>query len=258
MTDRTSNIVETTIHASDAGVTPAQESSVQVPAVPAKVTKPKAALSKAARDTAKQNAKFGNIGDAMQDIGIELATYTIDKELAQADLRAYVESALRTAMKKHGLQVEMLKASTKNKTYEAYDCLVNALQGTRIAAGMKPLADATRDNYMSRIKAFVRDRGANPLDLFGNYAVKAAAEKKKAAAKVAAAPAESSEGASDTQDAPSTEEADNARMQALRGLKPLNEFLLAWIDANDVGAVAEKYRVMVSDLQKQLGAVLKA
>jgi hypothetical protein len=143
-------------------------------------------------------------------------------------------------MKSNGLTVVMLKAPTKNEPRECYTCLVDALQAVRIGAGLKPLKDSTRDNYLSRIRAFVKARGAEPLDLFGNLAVKKAEQERKLAVKGEPG---SSEDSGDVDTKPQQRE-----LVAARGIPALHAFLTEWNSQNAEGTVAEKYRKMVGDM----------
>lgn len=205
------------------------------------------------REAAKVDAKNAILGHSMMQIGEAIGYYSIEQAIAQTDVITTITELLKLAMK-NGLEVGMLKASTKNSPRECYDCLVNALQGVRSEVEMKPISDATRDNYLSRIRAYVRDRGANPLDLFGNLATKAkkAAEAAKSTAPEAGDASEDIEVADDVD----TKDVSQRQLVAAKGLPSLHAFLKEWITQNDVGIVAEKYRLMVQDVIGQIEVVL--
>lgn len=213
----------------------------------------KAKLSKAERDAEAADKKAATLGDIMQRVGDELGAYTVEHDLLQIDVRTSIEEHLRTAMKM-GLEVAMLKAPTKAEPRECYTCLVDALNAQRRGAGLKLLSDATRDNYMTRIRAFVRDRGANPLDLFGNLAVKA----KKEAAKQAAQPAPAASSEAETDDAveevASKPAVSHASAEKLFGATPLAQFLTAWVAENQTNVAAGKFVAMATDMLNALSA----
>lgn len=255
ITATTSNVIA----ASVSPVAPVAPVAVQVQndaghksAVVAKRSAPSSkSLSQVNRDKAKADQVSGSIGDAMQQIGETIGYYTVEKELLQSDTLAAVQSYLKQAMK-HGLTVAMLKAPTKLNPSECYTCLVDALQSVRKASGLKPLADATRDNYLSRIRSYIRDCGANPLDLFGNIAMKA---KKEADQKtVAQAKAITATLALATPEPEEVEEPEviEATDKEFIGVPALHTLLNKWHKQNDVGMVAEKYRVMVADFLKMM------
>lgn len=205
-------------------------------------------LSHVSRAQAKADQVAGSIGDAMQVIGETIGYYTVEKDTLQADTTAVVQKFLKQSMKQ-GLTVAMLKAPSKANPSECYVALVGALQTVRTSAGLKPLADATRDNYMSRIRNFVRDAGVNPLDLFGNLATTAKKEEdkkvveqaKEITAKLALAKPESEEDEDQ-------ELSEDTGKQFTGGIPALHAMLKQWHTANDVGLVAEKYRAMVADM----------
>lgn len=199
-------------------------------------------LDKVQRDAAKEESKYASLGDAMMQVGESIGYYSVEHDIAQETTIGVVSTILKDAMKQ-GLEVAMLKAPTKSEPRECYTCLVTALQAVRTAAGLTPLKDATRDNYLSRIRAFVKARGAEPLDLFGNIAVKKAEQDRKL--NKTAKPVDSAD-AGDGADTDSSKDSDAT--PTARGIPALHAFLTEWTKQNDVGMVVEKYRKMVADM----------
>lgn len=218
--------------------------------VPAKKA-PRVKISAAERAVVEENEKFGNIGDTLQELGSEIGHYMVDKELAQESLLDVVSALLLRAMEQ-GLTVDMLKAPSKSNPGECFIAIVDGINAARIGAGKGELATGARDNYMTRIRAFVRDRGANPLDLFGNLAVKAA---KTRTPRQPSAPSEPSDDTlqRETESTPSPDSV-SGKDGSLFGLVPLNAFLIQWLDANPAGTIKTKidYIGMVEDLRKAL------
>lgn len=205
-------------------------------------------LDKTQRDEAKNNARYTSLGAAMHEIGESIGYYSIEHDFAQETVISAVSNVLKNAMKQ-GLEVAMLKAPTKAEPRECYTCLVDALQGVRSAAGLPPLKDATRDNYLSRIRAFVKARGAEPLDLFGNLAVKKAEQDRKLNKVAAASGTDSAEGTA-------SERGNDTPKVDMKGIPALHSHLVAWLASNEVGHVVEKYRKMVQDMVGVLEADL--
>lgn len=210
----------------------------------------KQSLDKSKR-TSKKDQAYASVGQLMSCAGETIGHYTVEKDLLQSDTLAAVQSYLNDAMQQ-GLDEEMLRAPSASRTGEAYTCLVTALQETRIAAGMDVLKDSTRDNYMSRIRAYVRDRGANPLDLFGNLKVKAQRAALKAQATKNADGQTEAERATEHHVSPS---AQSGTAESMIGLPALHKFLEAWVGANE-NKVIGKYVDMAKDLDKALVAAL--
>lgn len=251
-----SNIAATTSNVIGEAAATETPVSTQPAAKPAKSKKVK--LSAVERELAKKNATYATVGDAMAAIGDEIGAYTADKELMQSEVLLDVARHLRAAMKL-GLEVNMLKAPTKDMPRECYTILVDAINAPRLSAGMDELKPATRDNYLSRIRAFVKARGAVDLDLFGNLRTKELKAVKKAA------PAKSTPVDSDGAE-PSEEELATSRTvsfnaksgtpENLIGLPALNAYMLQWLEANPVGTIAGQYRDMAVDMQKAMAEVL--
>jgi hypothetical protein len=255
MTDRTSNIAATSCDV----IEPAAQSATvhtlpvttQAPAQP----KPKA-LSSKARKQQEAGAKAASIGDTIARIGDEIGHYTVDHDLAKGQLQETVESLLRVAMEQ-GLVAEMLKAPTKKEPRECYTLLVDAMNAPRIANDMPELKNTARDNYMSRIRKFVEARGAVPLDLFGNYATKAA----KSTSTKSSANDTSDEDETATKNSAGTGPAvKRGTSEQLIGLPALQRFLAAWMDANPCdskNAALAEVRDMVADVNEHIEDILK-
>lgn len=120
-------------------------------------------------DAAEAKAKQLALVNVMKSAGSTIGKYMAKKEKMKGELVASVTDILQDAMTNHGLTVDMLKAPTKETPRPCYTGLVDAMSKTCGGA----LDVRVRDNYMSKIRAYVKDRGANPLDLFGNLATKA-------------------------------------------------------------------------------------
>lgn len=209
-------------------------------------------LSAKQQKVSAENKRLGNIGDALQQVGETIGYYSVETDMLKADVRLAVEEHLKFALSR-GLTVEMLKAPSSKNPGECWTAIVDALQGVRESAGLDPLKDSTRDNYLSRIRNFVRDRAANPLDLFGNFAVK----KAKGAGEKSSLQSEKSQ---DEEVSTNTEQevpaSPDAGKQFAGGVPALYASLKNWSDSNDAGMVAEKYRKMVADLMGMIEAEL--
>lgn len=182
---------------------------------------------------ANEERQAQTLGALISDIGETLGNYSADSEMTKSDTRATIEEYLTVAMKEHGLQVEMLKAPSKTNPGELWTILVDAINAPRVACDLPELSTGTRDNYLSRIRAFVRDRGAMPLDLFGNLAVKKA---KVAAEQVASEQAVSEETNSTSEELPEVSAAviaDKPTVMNAKGLIALRDFLALFIEQND-------------------------
>lgn len=205
-------------------------------------------ISLARIDATRANNNDAHIGLMLCEAGETLGAYTV---MAQQDSTTCLESmtASLTLAMSDGLTVDMLKAGRA-----AYTALVESFQNVRTANGMTQLTNATRDNYASRIRSFVRDRGANPLDVFGN--LKSAEQKaaKKAEAAVAVAVAVVAE--STPVAAPQAVVAD-VELPAFNGLAPLQKFLAAWTSANAGSTALLQLHTMAIDLLRIVNATTK-
>ncbi|MHB0978452.1 MAG: hypothetical protein ACYC1K_03585 [Minisyncoccota bacterium] len=207
------------------------------------ITKTAKSVSLGRIDAAKVNNKDAHIGLMLCEAGETLGAYTV---MAQQDSTTCLEAmtvSLKLAMA-DGLSVDMLKAGRA-----AYVALVDSFQYVREANGMPPLSNATRDNYLSRIRNFVRDRGANPLDVFGNLKAMEQRKAKKEAAPVAA-PSSKTELLSQTI-------AKKEDSTELNGIAPLQNFLTAWTAANDGNAALLQLRTLAGDLLRIVNATAK-
>lgn len=219
-------------------------------AAPAKPLTKKELTAKA-RKQAQENERLATIGDLVQRIGDEIGHFTADKELAQDQLQVLVGNLLTDAMNA-GLTVEMLKAPTKASPQECYVALVDAINAPRVAIGLPELKNSVRDNYLSRIRSFLKSRGAEPLDLFGNIAK----AKAKAAAKSDASEADEGDEAERVTARTVSFNAKQGTDESLIGLPALQKFLNAWIDANGEGKVKASFVQMAVDLRDEVAEIL--
>jgi len=159
------------------------------------------------------------INTLLSSAGGALGKYMSAEFKSRETCLSKMDTALRQAMDL-GLVVDHLKAGKKK-----YTAIVDSIQTARTASGLEPLASATRDNYLSRIRTFVSARGAEPLDVFGN--LKAAAQE------------------------------DNLLYEdkSLRGAPALGAFLRDWIDENDGNNALLKIRTIAQDLLNQINIV---
>lgn len=213
------------------------------------------AASPSIAEQAEAQAKLAALTSSLKSVGTDLGKYISRVSRERGKLIETVKAGIDIAMQE-GLAVDMLKAPTKTKAMPCYTALVSSLEK---AAGAN-YDPRIRDNYISKIRAYVKDRGANELDLFGNIA----AAKARDAAKLQATPVSGTEpNGGDNGDEDSDDEAvpvkkgvTNQLLPKLEGLKPLHEFMVAWLAANPAGKVAGKYRDMVVDIDKEIADVL--
>lgn len=225
---------------------------------------------------------FGNIGDTIGNASVE-TDYVRESAIEQ------VESYLKEAMTKHGLQVEMLKAPSKQNPGELWTIIVDAMNIPRryaycakhnakekdeskhitpetMTADQKVEADlrtSVRDNYLSKIRNFIRDRGANPLDLYGNIAqAKADKERKLANAKAkeavdAAKQSSSKETHVESEESTSEESTseEKAPVMNAKGAVALRDFLSLWIAQNNEGKVSAELEFLLDTADDLLDAV---
>jgi len=200
-----------------------------------------------------EKQKVAAICKPLKDAGAAIGNYMVKKEKIKGELREKVQALVKESMAA-GLQVEMLKASSEKVTRPAYDAFVNAIAKAR-GIEWDDSNKAVRDNYMSKVRAFVKDRGANPLDLFGNFAQKKAAEDKKLESnKKTENTASTTQAEDDDADNKVTVTETREREVDLKGLPALNTYLVAWLAAN--GECIPKYKDLVADVQKQIEKAL--
>lgn len=251
-----------------------EQAIVETGATPAVTTKQekKQNLSAKVRGTSKANQKAATIGDLVQRIGDEIGHFSADQDIGRGMLQETIEGLLRDAIKA-GLTVEMLKAPTKASPQECYVALVDAINAPRLAldditrerfAGVPDdvlrakglllgeLKNSVRDNYLSRIRNFLKSRGAEPLDLFGNIAK----AKSKAATKQGVSEASDDDEAERVTARTVSFNAKSGTDESLIGLPALQKFLNAWIDANGEGKVKASFVEMVADLRDEIAEVL--
>jgi hypothetical protein len=150
-----------------------------------------ASKGKPASTKATREANDARIGALIADAGDSIGVYTVGLDLDQASTISSVEAAVRDAIAlgltcdKESATGDMLKAPSKTNPGELWTVFVDAINAPRMANGLPELAKGARDNYLSRIRAFVRARGADSLDLYGN--IQAAKLRAAAAAKQPAA-----------------------------------------------------------------------
>lgn len=203
---------------------------------------------------AEQNAQ--SIGTLMAEAGETLGSYSVMSSEIQITAQSQIAQAISDAMKK-GLTVEMLKAKTP-----CYIAFVESVQSVRAANDLTPLSDATRDNYLSRIRKFVSARGAVPLDLFGN----AAAAKQKAERKVAEIKGNVIKVAKDKAvdielDDSRNNSGDLDAYKIVRvehGAPCLAAFLAHWVELNNGNTGLTKIAVMSKDLLNQINIAIGA
>lgn len=224
--------------------------------VDAKETKkPSKAKLAAMERVSKIEREQGTIASHMTSIGMAMGSFQVESEFLQVDVLAHVENALREAMKL-GLVIEHLKAKA-----DCYTLIVNNWNDFRVGAGRAPLSTGARDNYMSKIRKFVQDRGANPLDLFGNLATKA----KKQASKSTSSNATKST-TSEANQAPvksATQEITNDLSQIellpMLGAPCLVAYLEKWIECNkstaSLAAVAKSAMDFMGHVKGMTGIV---
>lgn len=229
--------------------------------VVAKKAAKRKAKPKALTEGMMDDAKAQLLGSTMSNVGELIGVYTAAQETDQADTVGQVSEFLKDAMRQ-GLTVEMLKAPTKIAPRECYTALVDALQLARQVQGLKAISDATRDNYLSRIRAYVRDRGANPLDLFGNLAAAKAEKERKLAAKESS---KSEKAASigeenDADDKPVSpgNSSGSIVVRDTRGAPALAAYLATWIEDNTGTVALEKLLQMAGDLLTQVNVATGA
>jgi hypothetical protein len=188
----------------------------------------KTSLSATTRKQAVADDVAARQGVAISTIGEMIGNYSTSTEFDKADLVANISSVLVAAMKDDDLQAEDLKAPSNSNPGELWTVLVDSINAPRLANELPELATGTRDNYLSRIRAFLRARGAEPLDLFGNFAVK----KAKAEAAAAQQAKEAVDKAKDSSEE-SGEVADKNAVVNAKGPVALRDFLAAFIVQND-------------------------
>lgn len=226
----------------------------------AKSTKPRAAktnLFAKVRTDKKADTKAADIGDLVAQIGDEIGHYSADADIAKGSLLQHVESLLRKAMDA-GLTDEMLKAPTKIEPRECYVLLVDAINAPRLANGLEELKSSVRDNYMSKMRAFLRSRGAEALDLFGNIAktkAKAASKTSEPEPEADEAEADEAEQATSRTKSPASKSGAPAH---LIGLPAVHAFLTEWVAANPAGTISAEWRDKIIDLNDELEDLLKA
>jgi hypothetical protein len=176
-----------------------------------------------------QQSKEMQIGCLLVNAGEALGTYTASDAWDRKTCGEVMDNALRAAMKA-GLTVDMLKAGKP-----AYIALVDSIQNVRVANDMEPLANGTRDNYLSRIRAFIAARGAQPLDIFGNL--------KAAAMKLAKGKSGTTSGKGKK-----SGPVDIHKVVDMKGAPSLGKFLAVWIEANDGNQGLLQLRKMAQDL----------
>ena len=166
--------------------------------------------------------------------GNALGSYTTSDLGARTTCAEAMTAALKGAISA-GLTVEMLKAGLP-----AYVALVDAIQSVRLSNKVAPLADATRDNYVSRIRSFVKDT-TKPLDIFGNLRAAAMA----LTSSKSATPKAKKQGAIDI-----------VKTVEIKGVAPLGKFLAAWIELNDGSQALLQIRKMAQDLLSQVNVAV--
>lgn len=207
-----------------------------------------------AAQTAAKQSDMEVIVTNLNAAGNAIGKYVKSQEKARGALTAAVSGFLSEAMTA-GLTVDMLKAPSKAAPQACYVAIVSSMEkarGTELSA-------AVRDNYMSKIRAFVKDRGANALDLFGNLAnaAKAKAARSPQTPSGVTAVVDAEKLTEQNSGSPANKAVQRGVEEKLIGVIPLHQFLGAWLTANPVGSVAGDYRDQAVELHAALSAVLK-
>lgn len=232
-----------------------------------KATKPVATKTVASKAAEKAwQKKHDAMLERLRNVGTAIGTQEKREKAARGEVLALVNAKLCEAMKA-GLTADDLKAPTKNWPGVFFTAIVTAMEEARGAKFETKQEKGNRDNMMTRMRNFLRDRGANPLDLYGNLA-RTAANKSKQAPRGAQTPT------SDTGKTPAelaTEQnAGSTKNPAVKrgveekliGLEPVAMFVKAWLEANPSVAGGDekpinKVRDMLIDVQDELADILK-
>lgn len=220
--------------------------------VQAKIKKPasKASLARAARlDKIEQEQV--TIASLLTSVGMHIGALETETELLRIEAQVHIEQSLREAMKL-GLQESMLSGRTVGgKKEDCYMLIVSNMQDFRVGAGLAALSDKVRDNYLCKIRAFVRDRGANKLDLYGNEANKAR-NANAGKGKGGKAPATN---VGNTNPQPISEDAAYGN---LAGVPVLLKFMNEWLAVNSNVAALNDFTLAAQDFAKHATALAKA
>lgn len=212
-------------------------------------------------------ARAFRLSTVAHTIGETIGLYEANKVLTREEVRQEVENYLKTAMKEDGLTEDMLYKPSKNNPGELYTIIVDSLNTHYRALHGEDLDVRLRDNRMSKIRAFVRDRGAVPLDLFGTFAAKASAEKAKLAVKqakdaaskvVADAQASSKETHSANEESAPAAPAEVAPAKPnARGLLALQDYLSEFIAQNDEPEISDEMEFVLGACDELLQTINK-
>lgn len=211
-------------------------------------------ISAKSRSKGKADAQAAKLGVLMAEVGEQIGVREADVAIGKAETIETVEALLRqmmangltcgTGVKGDKSVPDMLKAPNNNFPGELYTVFVDAINAPRIAADLPEVSKGVRDNYLSKMRTFVRARGAAPLDLYGNLA-KAKAE----ATKSANAKTKVDVSSSDDESGEATPSAAVAHVESVKGVAPLLAFLSKWIAENPKKELADG-----SDLLHIIGA----
>lgn len=196
---------------------------------------------------AKANKQANILGVAAAELGDMLGNYVCEARIAGATVECMVKAKLDYMML-NGLTVDdsidMLKAPNKNNPGELYCIMVEAMNAPLWAHAMIELdvesltdeqrtkfgmAKGRRDKYMSKCRAYIRNRGTMPLDLHDNAYRNKAKDKAKQ-------PAKSSDEKPAAQPVAANEPkqvsfvASNDEPIKPIGLAALRDFLASWVE----------------------------
>lgn len=186
---------------------------------------------------------------AVANAGALLGAFSAEHELSQDECRVAIENLLRENM-------SVLTDDMFSRKHEVGMLYINNINQARNAAGMADLAMGSQYNYMSRTKAFITARGAEPLDLFGNFAVaKQAAEKALSGSKDKKVTKSTNKGAKETIPVGNN---NAVEFGELAGVQPLLHFVNEWLAVNKGVPALESFVKHVGDLQLMVTNIAKA
>jgi hypothetical protein len=222
-------------------------------------------LSAKSRSKASADEVAAKLGVLMAETGEAIGMRDVDQVIGKEETIVVVKNALDRMIElgltcdKDCATGDMLKAPSQSNPGELWTIFVDAINAPRMGAGLEEIAKGTRDNYLSRIREYVRGRGAQPLDLYGN--LKAAALKAAKTAAQAKKAAQVSEGG-DEGEKPLVGASDApAHTESLKGVAPLVAFLSKYLKENVKGEVEPPFLnvlAMCEDVLDEAQDVFKA
>lgn len=215
----------------------------------------------------KEDQRCAALGAILSQVGDQIGHYEAEKGQLDIDVIVEVKALLDRGMKEYGLTEEDTYKGTKKEPNPVWHMMVDAMNAPRIAAGLPELGTGTRDNYMSRIRQYLKDRGATPLDLHGSIAkekamqaLRAAAEKSKddaapADKKTVSFKAKASEADDDAEEG--SGEAANAPRYTLAALQDTLAGFITTNDEPDADAETELLLKMAEDFLQVVNNIVK-